>query len=220
MTTCSMKLILSLCVLPYCGLCLPAVVEEGGQEQSRRGGISFHLRTIYQQDSSNPTAICGSSKAGGRREEMEGRGWKRVKAPLALSPRYSGKQGGRGKLQASVEPHGRPIRAAPPPCLMTSSAPWRAHLGWSWDLYVQYDSLCIYRLPPLHTHLLSQKPPLQEAKCQAPAAVFSTQDGSLVESQPYVTGSGKDREHSPADYSNSIKQQHPLTAVWLSLHCL
>lgn len=48
------------------------------------------------------------------------------------------------------------------------------------------------------------------------------QDGSLVESHPYVTGSGKDREHSLLDSINSTKQQHPLTVCLqpASLLCL
>ncbi len=48
------------------------------------------------------------------------------------------------------------------------------------------------------------------------------QDGSLVESHPYVTGSGKDREHFLTDYRYSTKQQHPLTVCLqpASLHCL
>lgn len=70
-------------------------------------------------------------------------------APLALSPGYSGNEDGRRKLWASIEPHGRPIRAAPPPCL-TSSAPWSAHLGVWWDLYLWYVSPCFSSpiLPP------------------------------------------------------------------------
>lgn len=76
------------------------------------------------------------------------------------------------------------------------------------------------RPPPRNLH--SQRPPLQEAKCQAPAAVSPAQDGSLVAFHPYVTGSGKDREYSLADYSNSTKQQHPLTVCLqpARLHCL
>lgn len=48
------------------------------------------------------------------------------------------------------------------------------------------------------------------------------QDGSLVESHPYVTGSSKDREHFLTDYRYSTKQQHPLTVCLqpASLRCL
>lgn len=96
-----------------------------GQVQPGCGGISFHLYAICQQNSSSPTSVCGSRRAGG---EM----WRRAKvtAPLTLSPRYSGKCGDRGQLLVSVVPHGRPIEATPPPCL-TSSSPWGAHLGGS-----------------------------------------------------------------------------------------
>ncbi|TNN31041.1 hypothetical protein EYF80_058807 [Liparis tanakae] len=59
------------------------------------------------------------------------------------------------------------------------------------------------------------RPPLQEAKCQAPAAASPAPDGSLVESHPYVTGSGRDGEHSLTDYSNGRRQQPPLTCTHL-----
>lgn len=69
-------------------------------------------------------------------------------APLALFLGYSGKKEGKRMLWVSIEPHGRPIRVAPPPCL-TSSAPWSAHLGGWWDLYLQCISTCFSILPIL-----------------------------------------------------------------------
>lgn len=59
--------------------------------------------------------------------------WKRVTVPLVSSLRYSGNWGGRGKLEVSQQ---RPSRAALPPSL---------HMRGSWDMYLQYPSLC-------HTH--------------------------------------------------------------------
>lgn len=74
MTAFSMKLI------PLCFALLRTLQhnsrEAESHEQSRCGGVSFHLRAIYQQESSNPTVICGSNKAGGSSEGMEGRGEK------------------------------------------------------------------------------------------------------------------------------------------------
>lgn len=64
-----------------------------------------------------------------RTGEGSGGGSKWVTAPLVWSLRYSGKWGGRGKLEVSLQ---RPIRAALPPSL---------HMRGSWDMYLQYPSL-------------------------------------------------------------------------------
>lgn len=78
--------------------------------------------------------ICSSEAENSRTGEGSGGGgWKRVMVPLVLSLRYSGNWGGRGKLEVSQQ---RPIRAALPPSL---------HMRGSWDMYLQYPSLC-------HTH--------------------------------------------------------------------
>lgn len=128
---------------------------------------------------------------------------RRATAPLVLSLRYSGRCGSRKKLQAFVAPNGRPISAAPPLCL-TSSAPWTAHLGESGRICILSIPVWLYSTPPRNLH--SQRPLLHEAKCRACAAVSPAQDGSLVESHPYVTGSRKDREHSLANYCNGTKE--------------
>ena len=80
-------------------------------------------------------------------------------------------------------------------------------------------SLSLSLMSPSSLNLHSQRAPLQEAKCQAPAAVSPAQDGSLVESHPYVTDSAKHSERSLTGYSNSTKataSSHCLSAACLS----
>lgn len=132
-------------------------------------------------------------------------------SPLSLSPRYSRKREGRGKLQASVESHGRAITAPPPSHLTSPSPPGRRMSSVSTVpafLRLSGSSSPPPSIPPV---LRSKSPLLQESRCQAPAAFSPAQDGSLVKSHPYVTGSSEDREHSLTDNSTSTKQQHPLT---------
>lgn len=210
--TCSITLPVSLVGLSCCGLCSSLLLCAAGGRPGLGSSKLFVSKSVGSH-----RGLCGSRwrRVEEREEQIRRSRWG------IWHPRWLCLQ---DTVASEKESCGRPLDHMGGPLelyllpVSLPQTPWRAHLGGWWDMYLQYLSLLACLVPPRPPTLHSQRPLLQEAKCQAPTALSPDQDGSLVESHPHVTGRGEGREHSLAGYSNTTKQLNPLIVSLLCLY--